>query len=337
MQINNFFLRELGTIMEQRKVLLSCGIVAIPPKRANINLIVTELAVEITTVVHFDLVPFPGPWYLQYPVNTANGRLTNCRVSNFNGWQPCVAFNVEKQMVAIGPCYAPELTFTMVTVHVPSFCQSFIAHLHLGMPNAPCMTTIRVQNLMEMPLTAQVRTINGTIRAVMSADDLDADYMETTLSLSEACNTKVNIYLHPNSFFGIPEDKVFMAVHANGDAWGFSITAKALPYPSVWILKPPARDINFIRFYASPITNVGVFYGGKHELFAVAAKIICNKDCFFERVVCEQEQMELDRTLLNNIWGSPSYQAVQDPVPNTWRSEPNLTPHVQRMLACIGL
>jgi hypothetical protein len=323
--------------MEQRKVMLSCGLIGIPPKRANVSLIVTELAVEVTTVVHFDNVPFAGPWYLNYPVNTANGRLTNCKVSTFDRCQPCVAFNAERQIVAVGPCYAPTLTFTMIMVYVPSFCQSFITHLHLGMPNAPCMTTLRIQNWLNMPLTAQVRTINGNIRAIVLADDMDADYLETTLSLSDLSNTKVNIFLHSESYFGIPDNKKFLVVKNNGEAWAFSTTQKGLPYPSVWVLKPPFRDINFIRLYASPISIVGVSHG-KHELFAMAAKIICDRESFFDRVVCEQEIPEQDLTPLNTaVWGYPSFQPLSVQQHSSWRSEPKLTPHVQRILACLDI
>ena len=357
--------------MEQRKVFLSCGPAHMYPVAASVGLVVTSFAIEMTTVVQFANVPRTfGPWLLHFPVQTANGHLVQCGVlHNTAVYHPSVMFHESHQTVCVGPCSPVQntLVFTLVIVYVPSFQQSFIAHLHLGTPQIPCVTSVKVRNLMhrkvdlstlpQQPsdISVQVRTYSGSMASLLQTDCLDKEWSATQMVLSHKDNFKLHVYLMENNCFGISE--IYMG-QQDDRRWILVPERDDLPksmQSCLWVLKPRAPDNHYLRFYAamelfSPPPDTTLV--GFEELVVLAARIICKRETFFKSMPCLT--MHSDADTLSSLGSKvspldlPDYRNphkidpglldfFSDKVDWSWRTEMPVTPHINSMIACLDL
>lgn len=346
--------------MEQRKVYLNCGPVHMYPVAASVGLVVTPFAIEITTIIQFANIPKNYcPWLFHYPVQTANGHLVQCGIfHNAKQYVPAVMFDEQTQTVTMGPCVPQQhtLVFTLVNVYVPSFQQTFLAHLHLGVSFFPCVTSIKVRNLVTRKLehiSAQVRSFSGEILALLKPDGLDTEWVSTQLMLHEPVNAKIHIYLMEDICFGIND--VYWG-YQNNQYWALlpekSVKNRASNL-SLWILKPRVHDIQYLRFYAANVGSAPKIRLQFEDLVVTAARIISRRDCFFNDTQCVTADSENGDTLA--LLGEkvaaldlPDYRnpskinpELLDCVSNkaewTWRTELPLTPHICRMMAPLGL
>ena len=314
--------------MEQRKVLLTSGPKALVPTSANVSLVVTCMAVEVTTVVTFTNILWPGFWNLSFPVNTGNGRLVQCAVvENALSGTPKVAFNNQTKTIAMGPC-APQfrtLVYTIVIVYVPSFRQSFISHLHMGSVMIPCITTVRIRNMLTGNIKAQIRENGGQVHSLVHPEDADSDWLTTTVSLQGLSNYKIHVFLNDALTFGV--DKALWV----GDGINHYIIAKRakyLPNPQLWVLKPPAPETCYVSFYASPVPKFPdtIKPAEPQEILTVAAKIICNRDVFFDTVHCMSDSV----ISLDNIYNPCMTEW-------SWRDDVKTSPLIENMISFLEL
>lgn len=346
--------------MEQRKVYLSCGPVYLYPVAASVGLVITSFAVEVTTIVQFANIPnIYGPWLFHFPVQTANGHLVQCGIlHNTPQHSPIVMFNEAQQTVVMGPC-APQqniLVFTMVSVYVPSFQQTFLAHLHLGSPLLPCVTSIKVRNLVTnntQNMSVQLRSFNGDIISLLKPDDVDSEWLGTQILLKEHFNAKIHIFLMDHICFGVSE--VYWGQEEK-QTWVL-IPEKNIGRKhsnlSLWVLKPRIHDVNFMRFYATTLPMAPKKKFEYEDLVVEAARIICKRDSFFQCVTCLTLYSEDEQNL--SLLGEkvaaldlPDYRNPKITNPNlldcisekaswSWRTETPLTPHIFRMIAPLEL
>jgi hypothetical protein len=332
--------------MEQRKVMLTDGRVQIAPSSATVGLVVSALAIEVTTVLTFKHIPWYMPLYLHFPVNTANGRLEQCAVLHNNAmWLPSVSFNSQTQTIVIGPCL-PEhssLLFSLVIVYVPSFKQSFIGHLHMGSRACPCPTILYIRNMLPTPITAQVRAFNGSVLRICQTDALDTDWLEARVVLNEVSNCKVHVFLSDEQVFGIEQA---CCVRGGTGVWALSNRTDYMPDPHLWVLKPPMRDLHYARFYVSevtaPLPNAATME--PQELIAAGAKIVCNRDVFFEGVTCTTVHSDLYSrvSMANKLFSLDLHDEEMlrpwlDVAGMSWRTDVHVTPLLASMLRSLGL
>jgi hypothetical protein len=323
--------------MEQRKVVLSCGPLTRYPVSARVGVILTSCAIEITTVLQFDNIP-RYPWFLYFPTSTANGRLTETAIlHNQRQPEPQVAFFSQQQTVVLGPCvpHQSTLIFTLVTVYVPSYRQSFILHMHMGTVFSPCQTTVRVESLLSGDVTAQIRGYNGRILSIINEK-------HATLNLQDTSNSRLHVYLE--GYFG--PSKPFWVADDQQRTWLFSQFSDRMPVPNLWILKPPARDIGVISFYVSEVPKPprAVLPAEPQDLLAIAAAIICDtKAVFFvEGTPCitvhsdERLLRSLSRKVHDLVAGGLFYDWI-NPLDWSWRNEIQRDPNIDRLLAVMGL
>jgi hypothetical protein len=308
------------------------------PTSARVGIVTASCAVEVTTVLQFDHIP-QNPWFLYFPTSTANGRLVETAVLHHRlEVEPKLAFFKPQQTVVIGPCVPEQSTliFTIVTVYVPSYRQSFILHMHMGTLNYPCQASVSLRNLVAGGIHAQLRGYNGQILGM-----LHDDKTVSTATLRDSNNCKLHIYLE--GCFGVTQP---FWVTDGTQTWLFSLTAERMTQPTMWILKPPARDITVVSFF---VTNISrgprtVSSGEPQELLVIAASIISGKieSFFVEGTPCITEDSEehllrsLSRKVQDLVVGG-LFHAWINALDWSWRNEIKQDSSIDSILAVMGL